>query len=149
MKQPEDTHTADLLEADDKRLADYRRKMKRIEETIKMDLEMLDQLNKEKADIEQQGFTFGTIHYKAGKYAYLIRPQQDGERKREYIGADPINIQAAEDRIKRAKRHKELSIQLSAIDNGFWKLDNLIEDVAAQARCIRHGSIKHQFETLD
>lgn len=140
MKQPEDIHTADLLDTDDERLADYRRKMKRIEDTIKVGLFLLDTLNKEKADIEQQGFTSGTIHYRDKKYAYLIQPQQNGERIREYIGADPENIQAAEDRIKRAERHKEISLQLKAIDSGFWKLDQLIKDVEMQAHRITKGN---------
>ena len=40
-------------------------------------------------ELKRAGLIYAKPHYRQGKYLYLIYPMKDGERRREYIGADP------------------------------------------------------------
>lgn len=52
-----------------------------------------------------------------GKYLRLVFPtNRKGERRREYIGADPDNIQAALDKIERSKRRHQVLAELRKIE---------------------------------
>lgn len=53
------------------------------------------------SQIEELGYVKATEWWKGGKYLYLVHPQRNGQRVREYIGADPEAVEAARQRVKR------------------------------------------------
>lgn len=81
--------------------------------------------------LEEAGIANASPSYRDGKYLYLIFPMVDGERKREYIGADPEKIAAALARIERNKQHSALTAELQRYDAGFsraaWQLRDLVD----------------------
>ncbi len=117
MKQPEDQHTIDFIEQQNHRLDNIKQTLANIENSVVNGLCTIERLEEEKTEIENQGYSFGAIHYRAGKYAYLIHPQQNGERKREYIGTDPDKIAEAHARIARAQRHQQILQELNELEN--------------------------------
>lgn len=73
-------------------------------------------------DLNRLGWVDAKSHWRDEKYLYLIHPMKDGERVREYIGADPQKIAEALDRIARKaeieeveKKHSEVSASLSQL----------------------------------
>lgn len=68
-----------------------------------------DELQAELDRLQSLGFCDAKPHYRDGKYLYLIHLMVDGERKREYIGADPEKIDEALARIERKSQYEELS----------------------------------------
>lgn len=69
-----------------------------------------DSTHFEMAELKAQGLIYAGTTYKAGKYLYLVYPYDDaGQRKREYIGADPDKIKEALAGIERARRYDMLS----------------------------------------
>ena len=55
-------------------------------------------------------------HWREGRYLYLVHPQHDGERKREYVGTDPKKIKAAQDAIARARDYDALAERARQIE---------------------------------
>lgn len=117
MKQAEDQHTIDFIDQSNQRLGTIKQTLANIEKSTVNGLCTIERLNDEKTVIEEQGFCFGAIYFKAGKYAYLIHRQQNGERKREYIGADPDKIEEAHARIARAQRHRQIMQEIYQLEN--------------------------------
>ncbi|MDP2785766.1 MAG: hypothetical protein Q8O38_14415 [Sulfurimicrobium sp.] len=121
MKQPEDQYTVDFMvdfiEKQNQHLDTIRQTMANIEKSVINGLCTIEKLENEKTEIENKGYSFGAIHYKAGKYAYLIHPQQNGERIREYIGTDPEKIANAHAQIARAQRHQQLLKEINQLEN--------------------------------
>ena len=74
-----------------------------------------NELQREINDIERLGWVDATPYYREHKFLILIHPMKDGQRKREYIGANPEKIQEALDRIDRKSRFEELHNQLSEV----------------------------------
>lgn len=58
--------------------------------------------------LELEGTSNASAHWREGKYLCLIYPMEDGQRRREYIGNKPDNVQVALDRVKRHKRCQQL-----------------------------------------
>lgn len=58
--------------------------------------------------VEAQGMVEATPYYRKEKYLYLIHPQHDGERVREYIGANGEKQQEALRRVANWDRYSEL-----------------------------------------
>lgn len=86
-----------------------------IEQLISEVAEQVRQL-KEAIEIEQAnmnlldraGIKYAGIWWKDGKYLYLVGASDGfGYRKREYIGADPVKVQAAMDSLKRGEMYLE------------------------------------------
>lgn len=68
----------------------------------KLDAELAT-AQKRMAQLKRAGLIYATEHWREGRYLYLVHPQHDGERKREYVGTDPKKIKAAQDAIARAR----------------------------------------------
>lgn len=66
------------------------------------------ELNTRIEEVKAQGMAEASPHWRDGKYLYLIHPQRNGERKREYIGADPGAQKAALQRVENWSRYQEL-----------------------------------------
>lgn len=93
-----------------------------------------------KADIERierLGWVDAKPHYREDKYLYLIYPMVDGQRKREYIGANPENIQAAMDRIERKAQYDELHNQLARVENVIGNVRSLVIRAVGEAYSIK------------
>jgi hypothetical protein len=78
--------------------------------------EASERLQREATQLQAQGATEAKPHYKAGRYLYLIHPQRDGQRIKEYVGADPLLQQAALNRLKRWERLTEVRAELAQIE---------------------------------
>lgn len=85
--------------------------------SILLDLERLVR------EVEEQGIVDAKPHWKDGKYLYLIHPMKDGERMREYVGADESKIQVALCKIENKARHKILSEQLATARRQYSQLE--------------------------
>ncbi len=64
-------------------------------------------------ELERAGLIYAKPHYRQGKYLYLIYPMKDGQRRREYIGADPEKIEVALQAINRVHEYEALSNKLA------------------------------------
>ncbi len=84
--------------------------------------EMLD-LEAQVHAIEEQGITDATPWWKGGKYLVLVHPQKNGERQREYVGADPSKVQVALCKIENRVRHAELSERLAVAQRTYHMLE--------------------------
>lgn len=134
MKQPEDQHTIDFINTQNQRLDNIEQTLANIENSVVNGLCTIEKLQEEKTEIEEQGYCFGTIHLKAGKYAYLIHTQKQSKRIREYIGADPDKIQEAHARITRAQRHQQLEQEINQLENRLERITRQIE-TAQETAC--------------
>ena len=79
------------------------------------DLEVhLEELHTAAARLKTLDPTNATPYYHRKKYLYLIHPQRNGERIREYIGSKPEKIAAA---LARVQAHRDLvEVQRQAAD---------------------------------
>ncbi len=81
-------------------------------------------------ELKSAGLIYAKPHYRQGKYLYLIYPMKDGERRREYIGADPKKIQEALQAINRVHEYEALSHKLArtegCLSQGQLQLNQLI-----------------------
>lgn len=81
-------------------------------------------------ELKRAGLIYAKPHYRQGKYLYLIFPMKDGERRREYIGADPKKIQEALQAINRVYEYEMLSNKLArtegCLSQGQLQLNQLI-----------------------
>lgn len=66
-------------------------------------------------DLEEAGLIYATPYWREEKYLYLIYPMKGGERRREYIGADPDKIKDALEAVKRVEEYDQLSEKLSRL----------------------------------
>lgn len=69
--------------------------------------------------LERAGCIEATPHYRAQRYLYLIQPQRDGERRRQYIRTDRKKQRAALASIERFKHRPELQQRAGDLD---WTL---------------------------
>ena len=97
-------------------VSDFVIMLDKIEGTIRMLIQQRDELQKKIDHIEQLGWVDAKPHYRNGKYLYLIYPMVDGERRREYIGANSVKIQEALARIDRKEKYWELNKQLGILE---------------------------------
>lgn len=106
MKQAENSKTMDMLETTKTGYVATLQRIKAILDNLDM---LAHNTEQEMAALKTAGVKYATPHYRAGRYLYLIHPQKDGERVREYIGADPEKITAALDAINRAHQYDQLA----------------------------------------
>lgn len=106
MKQAEDTKTRDLLAE----LAEppYRAALDKLAAILNHMETINHNTRQEMQALQKAGLKYATPHYRAERYLYLIHPQHDGKRIREYVGADPAKIAAALDAINRAHQFDRL-----------------------------------------
>jgi len=85
-------------------------------------------------ELKRAGLIYAKPHYRQGRYLYLIYPMKDGERRREYIGADPEKIQEALQAINWVHEYEALSNKLARTEGAFskaqYELDQLIETLS-------------------
>ncbi len=90
--------------------------LEKLETAIRSIESRRDAIQAEMDEINRLGFCDAKPHYRDGKYLYLIHPMVDGERKREYIGADPEKIMDALARIARKDRYEQLEQELGEVN---------------------------------
>ena len=98
--------------------------------------EKLRQVTLELKNLETRPRINAGLHWRSGKYLYLIHPAKQGQRKREYIGSDPDKIATAEAAVSNFHRHTELcrqkrnlTYEISTIDR---RIDNIVWSLNAQ-----------------
>lgn len=114
MKQAEDNKTQDMI--DELSLA------AQIEKGIERLKTVLDTNRAEMQRLKEDGLCNAAEHWRAGKYLYLIYPSQEGERKREYVGADP-------ERITIARRHRENHARFRQIERENREVEGQLREV--------------------
>ena len=67
--------------------------------------------------LQDAGIIHATPHWRQDKYLYLIYPMKQGERRREYIGADRYKIKDALEAVKRVDEYEMLSQKLTRLEN--------------------------------
>ena len=108
MKQANDKKTRDAFEPSISEMLYYIQKLSG-ERT-----ENIRQLEEKIESLKEKGTVNATLHYKAGRYLYLIHPTDNtGNRKREYVGANPEKIKEAQEAVNRYHEAEELKIILS------------------------------------
>lgn len=76
----------------------------------------INKLETRKAELRNTKLTRAGTWWKNGVYLYLIYPDVDGKRKREYIGADSKKQNEALEAIERAKEYDRLIFTMQKID---------------------------------
>lgn len=110
MKQTEDDKTRYFLAEQAK--PTYLAKLEKLA-AILSHMETINHNTRQEMQVLQKaGLKYATPHYRAERYLYLIHPQHNGERIREYVGADPAKIAAALDAINRAHQFDRLAEDL-------------------------------------
>ena len=75
-----------------------------------------------------------TPYWHQQRYLYLVRPQKDGKRVREYIGAQPERINEALAAVRREQRYQEVCRELQDIEEKIrtstFKLDSFLWELA-------------------
>lgn len=84
-------------------------------------------LVKEIAELERQGVTEATPWWRPNSkspqgYLYLIHPQRDGLRPREYIGTDPARVRDAMARVERHRRRTAALAELSEVEGSMTEI---------------------------
>lgn len=84
-----------------------REKLALIADAIESLKENIVLLRQEVKEMEQQPMVNAKPYFRQGDYLYLIYPQKNGNRKREYIGRKPEKVADALARIRRYKLYKD------------------------------------------
>ncbi|MDH0896614.1 MULTISPECIES: PAS domain S-box protein [unclassified Pseudomonas] len=75
-----------------------------------------------------------TPYWHQQRYLYLVRPQKDGKRVREYIGAQPERINEALASVRREQRYQDVCRELQGIEENIrtstFKLDSFLWELA-------------------
>jgi len=58
--------------------------------------------------LDDQGMVNAVPHWRKGRYLYLVHPQVQGDRKREYVGVDPGKVSQALARVANYQEYKVL-----------------------------------------
>jgi hypothetical protein len=66
--------------------------------------------------LQKAGLIYASEHWREKKYLYLIHPMRDGDRRREYIGADENRIAGARAGIERGRQFNQLSANLKELE---------------------------------
>ncbi len=114
--------------------ADLAEGIKQVVEALQ---EKINDLTAKLVEIEYQGVINATPYYKDGKYLQLIHPMTNGERVREYVGADPEKVQEALAAVERYKAWVELD-QERAKYQGI--LNQIHSELSAVQRSIRSAA---------
>ena len=119
-------HTTDAEDLADRMRAEASKLPELIESLSRQYREILTRMH----ELKRAGLIYAKPHYRQGKYLYLIYPMKDGERRREYIGADPEKIQEALQAINRVHEYEALSSKLArtegCLSQGQLQLNQLI-----------------------
>lgn len=103
MKQTEDTKTIDAFDLP------IIAKLRQIEQQAREKAERIAELEGKICALETLGTVNASLHYKAGRYLYLIHPtHESGDRLRQYVGAQPEKIREAQESVNRYHEAQEL-----------------------------------------
>ena len=86
---------------------------------------------KEMETLKDAGLIYANLHWRSGKYLYLIYPSHDGQRERKYIGADPAKIEAAKASIRRANEYGQLATEAAQIERTLQQGSERLRDAVA------------------
>lgn len=131
MKQAEDTKTIDAFECPATNL------LNQIRQIMTEKTKRIEELQNQIDELTLKGIVKATLHYKAGKYLYLIHAtQENGERVRQYVGAQPEKIKEAEKAIARYDTVEMLKglvkTHQSKLDHAEWELKETIKTLNRQ-----------------
>jgi hypothetical protein len=109
----------------------------KIETAVRSLMNRQAELENEIYRLRRLGVVDAKPHYRDGKYLYLIYPMVDGERKREYIGADPEKIQEALDKIERKDQIADLENKLAIITTAISSTKYYLSQAIVSAHSVR------------
>ena len=94
---------------------------------VKPLIEVLDSdmtaITESMVELKEMGLIYASEYWRKDsegqpKYFYLLYPHKQGEqRRRDYIGCDPVRIEAARQGLARAKEYDDLTSKLSYLEN--------------------------------
>lgn len=103
MKQAENTKTANIFDLP------IIVTLRQIEQQIREKAGKIAELERKIRELEKLGTVNASLHYKAGRYLYLIHPtHESGDRVRQYIGTQPEKIREAQESVNRFHEVQEL-----------------------------------------
>lgn len=125
MKQAEDTKTIDVFDLP------IIVTLRQIEQQIREKAEKIAELEEKIRALEKLGTVNASLHYKAGRYLYLIHPtHESGDRIRQYVGAQPEKIREAQESVNRYHETQELKrildMHKGKMSQADYRLDDLI-----------------------
>lgn len=124
MKQAEDTKTKDAFDLP------IIGKLHQIGQQIREKAEKIAELEGKIRALEKLGTVNASLHYKAGRYLYLIHPtHESGDRVRQYVGAQPEKIRGAQESVNRYHEAQELRQQLSKESGKLSQTDYQIDEI--------------------
>ena len=125
-------HTTDAEDLADRIRAEASKLPELIESLARKYREILTRMH----ELKRAGLIYAKPYYRQGKYLYLIYPMKDGQRRREYIGADPEKIQEALQAINRVHEYEALSSKLArtegCLSQGQLQLNQLIRTLSVK-----------------
>jgi len=89
-------------------------------------------IEREMRALKAKGLIYASTHWRDGRYLYLLYPLNGEPRKREYIGADPARIKAAQEAMQRAEQYDSLNHRLRAVDAAIMRAAHLIASAVAE-----------------
>lgn len=81
--------------------------------------------------LKNAGLIYANVHWRSGKYLYLIYPSHDGQRERKYIGANPAKIEAAKASIRWANKYNQLASEAGQIERKLQQGGERLRDAVA------------------
>lgn len=124
MKQTADKKTRDAFELP---IIEVLRKIERL---IIEKNEEVHQLRQKIKALKKQGTVNASLHYRASRYLYLIHPtDSNGNRKREYVGAEPQKIKEAQDKVNRFHQVIDLERKLAREESKLSHTENHLNNI--------------------
>lgn len=125
MKQAEDTKTIDAFDLP------IIATLRQIEQQIREKAERIEELEGKIQALKALGTVNASLHYKAGRYLYLIHPtHESGDRIRQYVGAQPEKIKEAQESVNRYHEVQELKHILKMLNTNMTLADYQMETVS-------------------
>ncbi len=125
-------HTTDAEDLADRIRAEASKLPELVESLSRKYREILTRIH----ELKRAGLFYAKPHYRQGKYLYLIYPMKDGERRREYIGADPEKKKVALQAINRVHEYEALSNKLArtegCLSQGQLQLNQLVRTLSVK-----------------
>lgn len=97
-------------------------------------IQLVSRNRREMQRLTDAGRIYATPHWRAGKYLYLIHPTgPDGQRVREYVGADHARVTDALAKVENARNFDTLATETERIERALravdYQLDTLVRDL--------------------
>lgn len=106
----------------------------KIENWLECKALQLNDLQRHLDELERLGVVEAKPHWRDGKYLYLIYPMKDGERKREYIGADQDKIDDALAKIGRVQERDKLQDEIAQLQSNLSTVRQYIVHIMGLCR---------------